>query len=231
MTPSAKKINKFGIALLSWFETNGRAFRWRSEHASEYELIISELLLQRTRAETVNRFLPHFLRKYRSWDDLSKGSEGSLQTALKPVGLWRRRAVTLKELAAEISRRGGKFPERREAIEALPGVGQYVANAIELFCYGLPRPLLDSSMARVLERYFGERKLADIRYDPYLQALASKVVEIDTPVRMNWAILDLAALVCVSGIPRCEDCPLSSTCRFPKEQDYTKTKGAFTPSA
>lgn len=29
-------------------------------------------------------------------------------------------------------------------------------------------------MARVLERYFGPRKLADIRYDPYLQDLATR---------------------------------------------------------
>ena len=44
-----------------------------------------------------------------------------------------------------------------------------VANAILLVCHEQPEPLLDSNMARVIERVFGPRKLADIRYDPYLQ--------------------------------------------------------------
>ena len=39
-------------------------------------------------------------------------------------------------------------------------------------------------MARVLERYFGPRNLADIRYDPYLQELAHKVVDADDAIHI-----------------------------------------------
>lgn len=46
-----------------------------------------------------------------------------------------------------------------------------------LVVYGIPEPLVDVNMVRVLERFFGPRKLADIRYDSYLQTLARQVVE------------------------------------------------------
>jgi len=70
-------------------------------------------------------------------------------------------------------------------------------------------------MARVLERYFGPRKLADIRYDPYLQKLAHRVVDCEAPAAVNWAILDLAALVCKARGPRCSQCPLSGDAGYP----------------
>ena len=119
--------------------------------------------------------------------------------------------IVLKRLAEAVNQRGGHLPSERGEIEALPGVGQYVANAIELIRWGRPRPLLDANMARVLERYFGPRKLADIRYDPYLQQLAHDVVDCDVSLTLNWAILDLASLVCRSQ-PACFRCPLWRRC-------------------
>ena len=95
----------------------------------------------------------------------------------------------------------------------MPAVGQYVASAVLLFCHERPEPLIDSNMARVLERYFGSRKLADIRYDPYLQRLARDVVGSDHPTLINWAILDFAALVCTPRNPRCQKCPLNRGCQ------------------
>jgi A/G-specific adenine glycosylase len=69
------------------------------------------------------------------------------------------------------------MPTVRAEIEALPGVGQYIANAVQLFAHETPAPLLDVNMARVLQGHYGPRQLVDIRYDPYLQALAYTVVK------------------------------------------------------
>jgi A/G-specific adenine glycosylase len=111
-----------------------------------------------------------------------------------------------------MSKTNGRFPEERRDIEALPGIGQYIANAVLLFCHDMPQPLLDVNMARVLERVFGPRQLADIRYDPYLQKLSEKVIKCETADELNWAILDLAATICLPRRPRCNDCPLVSMC-------------------
>ena len=50
-----------------------------------------------------------------------------------------------------------------------------------LLCHNQPFPMIDVNMARVLERYFGTRKLVDIRYDNYLQSLAKRVVSLREP--------------------------------------------------
>jgi len=211
--PAASEVLIFRGKVLEWFAKNGRRFPWRSNHASNYQRVIAEILLQRTKAETVANFYDHFMRKYPSWEKIAEASEEEVRQFLKPIGLWRRRAASITRLAKAMVERSGRFPRTREEIQLLPNVGQYITNAVLLFCHGEPQPLVDTNMARVLERYFGPRKLADIRYDPYLQDLAKGVVTCDDPVLMNWAILDLGATVCRPSNPLCSTCPISSNCR------------------
>jgi A/G-specific adenine glycosylase len=52
-----KKIEFFQHAILEWYHTNGRKFYWRKKGLSNYQLVIAEVLLQRTKAETVCCFL------------------------------------------------------------------------------------------------------------------------------------------------------------------------------
>ena len=95
-----------------------------------------------------------------------------------------------------------ELPCTREELEHLPGISQYMASAILLLCYGRKEPLLDVNMARILERVYGPRKLADIRYDPLLQDLAHSTVEVDKPTTVNWAVMDLAATTCLRNLPK-----------------------------
>ncbi|MCK4794000.1 MAG: hypothetical protein KAV87_60295 [Desulfobacteraceae bacterium] len=214
-----KRINKlkikwFQTQLAHWFELNNRKFPWRERNCSKYQLIIAEVLLQRTKAETIAIFFPFFIKQYPSWKSLSSVNKTRLKKDLKPIGLWKRRSDTLKRLSTAMAKRGGRFPRTRGEIEELPGVGQYIANAILMFCQDEPQPLLDMNMARVLERFFGSRKLADIRYDPYLQKLAREVLPRKRYKEFNWAILDFASLICKARKPLCLKCPLKIRCRY-----------------
>lgn len=212
-SPTQKKIELFRENLLKWFKEYGRLFPWRNKSTTIYQRIIAEILLQRTQAGTAARLLPEFLAKYPSWKTLSQATEGELAEYLRPIGLWNQRASALYRLASEMIKRNGRFPTQRTELESLPGIGQYIANAVLLFQYGERQPLLDSNMARLLERYFGPRKLVDIRYDPYLQDLSRKVLEVGNPKELNWAMLDHGALICTKN-PRCDECPLREGCLF-----------------
>jgi len=225
--PSMTKIRLFRRLLLGWYKNNGRIFPWRNKSATNYELIIAEILLQRTRAETVAEFYKDFVKRFPSWKKLAAARERDLSVFLRPIGLWRRRSRSLRLLANLISRRNGKFPRHREEINALPGVGQYIANAVLLLCYQKPQPLLDVNMARVLERVFGPRKLSDIRYDPYLQYLSSIAVKCRKPRELNWAVLDLAAIICKHNEPRCNNCPLKIICSYRRETITCKSKSGL----
>lgn len=213
-----KRINKlkikwFQTQLGHWFELNNRKFPWRKRNCSRYQLIIAEVLLQRTKAETIATFFPFFIKQYPSWKSLSSVNKTRLKKDLKPIGLWKRRCDTLMRLSTTMAKRGGRFPRTRGEIEKLPGVGQYIANAILMLCQDEPQPLLDVNMARVLERFFGPRKLADIRDDPYLQKLGREVLPRKRYKEFNWAILDFAAIICKANRPECEKCFLKEKCR------------------
>ena len=215
----SKKIVLFQESILEWFYRNGRHFPWRNPSASNYQKIISEVLLQRTQAGTVAKFFPHFIKKYPSWKKLGEASELELQEILKPIGLYKQRSSRMYKLAQEMRKRNGRFPDTRADVEELPMMGQYITNAYELFILKKSSPLLDVNMARVLERYFGPRKMADIRHDPYLQSLSGKVVKHNKIKHINWAILDFGALVCQKRNPHCEQCPLLNSCFYHRTSD------------
>jgi A/G-specific adenine glycosylase len=212
---SHEKIKLFQDKLLFWFKINGRHhLPWRKEGLSSYEIIIAEILLQRTKAETIDKFYEKFLQLFNNWTMIGNANIEIIENALKPIGLYRQRAKRLKDLALEMIRRNGILPNERNELEQLPFFGQYLVNAILLQIFSIPTPLLDVNMARVLERYFGKRKKADIRYDSYLQSLAYHTVNHTYSKDINWAILDFAAIVCKARKPHCEICILNDTCKF-----------------
>ncbi len=229
--PAEELLDWFRVHLSGWFAVNGRSFSWRCID-DEYRTVIAELFLQRTTAAAAEAFLPRFFRRFPTWEAIRQSQVDQLEHELRPVGLWRRRAASLRQLARQM-RNTPALPTRNDELRALPGVGQYIANAVSLVVHGERRPLLDSNMARVLERFFGPRQLADIRYDPYLQELASRVVDVDDPKAINWAILDLAAATC-RPTPRCDVCPLAGRCRTGgnrPEQPPSVLKAAMVPDA
>jgi A/G-specific adenine glycosylase len=207
------RITKLRRELLGWYALHGRALPWRSEEVSNYERICVEVLLQRTRAETVARLYPAFFARFENWAAIAAAGIPELEEYFRPMGLWQRRARSIKGLAEYATARDGYFPANPLELAAVPGVGQYVANAILLFQHGQARPLLDVNMARVLERYVRPRLLADIRYDPWLQAAAHWLVRSDRPILVNWAALDLASALCLPRTPRCGSCPLEPHCQ------------------
>jgi A/G-specific adenine glycosylase len=155
-----------------------------------------------------------FVESFPNWESIAAADSRTLEELLQPIGLWKRRSKSIRDLARAVGVLGGHLPQTRAGLEALPGVGQYVASAVLTLCHGGREPLLDTNMARVLERYFGPRQMADIRYDPYLQSLSREVLARGDPAQLNWGMLDLAAAVCVPRDPYCAACPLQTDCRF-----------------
>jgi A/G-specific adenine glycosylase len=198
--------------LLRWFDEHARAFPWRDPAATKYEQILSEILLQRTRAETVARFYPVFFARYPDWKALSRAKLEDLEEILRPLGLYRHRARRLYRLARDLKRRRGRVPCTSDELSASGFAGLYVTNAFELFVLRHRRPLLDVNMSRVLKRYFNSGVFIDVRHDRALQLLATDIIEVRRCKELNWAILDFAALVCRSRVPRCHACVLALHC-------------------
>jgi A/G-specific adenine glycosylase len=220
--PTPKNIKHFQETILLWYEEFGRHFTWRNKGLTHYQLVIAETLLQRTKAETVSKFYRQFIKDFPNWTALANADTSIIEEYLKPIGLYRQRSKRLKGLAEEMVKRKGKLPRDRVDLESIPFMGQYIANAVELVIFNEPSPLVDVNMARVLERYFGKRKMSDIRYDEDLQKLSYKIVKHQFSKELNWAILDFAALVCRARNPKCVECPLKARCLFFYNEIRTK---------
>lgn len=213
-----KKEQHFKRGIMRWFKENRRQFPWRKEDLSPYEVLIAEIMLQQTRAERVKEVYPQFIKRYPGWRELAEADIKKIEDSIRPLGLHRRRAQGVKKLAMSVMRSGAKNFHNLDDLTALPSVGIYIGRAVLVNCYGEPEAMLDVNMDRVLGRYFGSRRLADIRHDKELNDLARRLVNREAPREYNWAIMDFASLVCKSQNPDCSGCPISKYCRYNTER-------------
>lgn len=211
--PSAD-ISRFQSILLGWFTDYGQIFPWRQPGLTQYELVMAEALLQRTRADIVAQHYEPFLRAFPDWQALDAADASSLEPHIYSLGMAAQRGPKLLALAHEIVRRQGVLPTDRQQLATIPFFGYYLLNAIELLVFHRPAPLLDVNMARLLERYFGFRRRPELRRDPDLQQLAYRVVDHPASKFLSWSILDFATLMCRGHRPLCPECPINRDCCY-----------------
>ena len=93
-------------------------------------------------------------------------------------------------------------------------MGAYTAGAIASIAYGLPEPILDGNVARVLSRLFAidaAPEAASTKAE--LWSLARALVPADAPSHFNQAMMELGATVCTPRAPQCLVCPVAKSCR------------------
>ena len=212
-TKLEKKMKVFVERLLKWYATNKRHFSWRKRHLTPYEVLVLEILLQRTMAERVNEIFPEFIRRYPNPRALHKASERELLSLLKTLGLQKRRIKLLKALAKEmIDEYGKNFPTEIEEIVKLSGVGRYGASAVLCFSYGKPVALVDTNIARVIHRIFAQPVRDDPSSDDSMWRFVQRILPKDRARDFNWGLIDFGAMVCRAKNPLCNQCPMADIC-------------------
>lgn len=216
------KIKFFRKSLLEWFKVNGRIFPWRNENTSNYQIIISEILLQKTKAETVAKYYDIFFKKYPDWNKLTKATIINLEEILKPLGLQKHRAKRLFKIAQEYKNKKGSLPKNKQELNESSLASQYISGAYELFILNQRAALIDVNMSRLLRRFFHPKEFQDVRKDKIVIDLAQNVINVKSCKELNWAILDFSAMVCKSQKPDCLNCILKSRCEFHRQNNYIK---------
>lgn len=200
----------FRRAVLRWFRRKGRWFPWR-ERGDRYSVLVGEILLQRTRGETVAAVYEAFLHRWPTPEHLARATPREVAGVIRPLGL-AKRAPVLVRLGRELARRGGVPSDPKELMD-LPGVGPYAAHAVPVFAEGRALPLVDWVVARVLRRYFGLPAGRRPNADRELWLLAEQLARPGRARELWLGVLDLGAAVCRPE-PRCGQCPLRSGCAF-----------------
>jgi A/G-specific adenine glycosylase len=198
--------------VLDWFDEHGRDFPWR-ERPGPYRVLIAELLLQRTRADLVLSMYERFIARYPNAAALAGARPREVVSFLRPLG-FAHRSARLPQLARALcDRHGGEVPQSKEALLALPGVGEYVANAVLAVAFGERRPLLDPNVIRLIGRVVGRTSnRARPREDRALWDQLADLLPRRRAPEFALALVDLGAVICRPRRPRCYACPLRPRC-------------------
>jgi A/G-specific adenine glycosylase len=210
--PPAKTAAALRRRLLVWYAAKQRDLPWRRT-SDPYRIWISEVMLQQTQVATV---IPYYARFIASFPDLAALARADRQTILKHwEGLgYYRRAHHLHQAARELIASGaGRVPDRREVFRKLPGVGDYIANAVMSIAYDAPLAVVDGNVKRVLARLCGLTTAANhpAGHRKY-QAAADNLLDQRHPGTHNQALMELGALVCTPRNPDCGACPWQTAC-------------------
>lgn len=202
-------------ALVAWFRKSGRDYPWRRT-CDPYAVLVSEVMLQQTQISTVldRGYYVRWLERFPDFETLASAREDEVLKAWEGLGYYRR-ARSLHRLAKVVKEKhGGVFPQDRDAILALPGIGPYTAGAVASFAFGLPEPLVDGNVARVLSRIHDDATPVDSTAGVKLlwERAGVLVRSADDPRALNSALMELGQTYCTPAKPACDECPVRLQC-------------------
>lgn len=208
-----EKIEWFRHHLLTWAQHNLRDYPWRTT-SNPYSILVAEFLLQKTDADSVLPIYEAFLNSYPTLEQLALATVEEIGRLLQPLGLFFK-AERLSQTAKIITEKyKGEIPASETELLKLPGIGKYTARAILSQAFEQSTAVLDTNVARILERFFG---LEGGRVKSRCQILgsAAETVAPEREVgRWNLTLLDLGAIICTARNPKCSLCPLSARCHW-----------------
>ncbi|MBA3671258.1 MAG: A/G-specific adenine glycosylase [Gemmatimonadaceae bacterium] len=200
-------------------DANARSFFWREPGIHPFHILVTEILLAKTKAELAAPIALQVLARYSTPLALSLAKRRDLERLLFPLGLYRKRARHLIACATVIvERHAGEVPQQVAELMQLPYVGRYAAHAIACVAFDQAVPVIDANVSRIYLRVFSlpqppERLAA--AHD--LWSFAARVLPRTDAKKFNWAVLDLGGTVCTAKAPRCTECPIAICCDTGKQ--------------
>jgi A/G-specific adenine glycosylase len=172
-------------------------------------------MLQQTPVARVEPVWREWVARWPTPAALASASPAEVIRAWGKLG-YPRRALRLRETAAAlVERHGGRVPDDVAALEALPGIGSYTARAVACFGHGQPQPVVDTNVRRVVARLLhGRAQAGNARAADLADVASLTPADPARAVRFSVAAMELGALVCVAGTPRCAACPVRNRCAW-----------------
>jgi endonuclease-3 len=178
---------------------------------NDFTLLVAVVLSAQATDEGVNKAAKPLFAIANTPEKMVALGEDTVRDYIKTIGLFRGKAKNVIALSQQlIEKHGGKVPDDREALEALPGVGRKTANVVLNIAFGHPTIAVDTHLFRVGNRTGlapGKTPLA------VELALLKKVPKAYGRHAHHWLILH-GRYVCKARKPECWRCLISDICRF-----------------
>jgi len=198
---------------VTWFHSQGRKHLPWQQNKTPYRVWISEIMLQQTQVNTVIPYYERFMESFPTITHLANAEEDIVLHHWTGLGYYARARNLHKAAKLIIHEHNGQFPENIDDVIALPGIGRSTAGAILSLSLNQHHPILDGNVKRVLARNYlvdGHNGLA--LFNKILWQLSEQLTPTNDTGFYTQAMMDLGATICTRSKPKCQNCPLQSSC-------------------
>lgn len=206
-------MSDFAQRVLAWHAVHGRHDLPWQQNRDAYRVWLSEVMLQQTTVAAVIGYYQRFLKRFSNLSELAAAELDEVLSLWQGLGYYAR-ARNLHACARTIiEKHGGAFPQSREELEALPGIGRSTAAAICAQTWGQREAILDANVRRLLVRHLGIREWpgrSAVQRELWLAA-EDRLPKTQL-ANYTQGIMDLGAHICTARKPNCDDCPLQEDC-------------------
>ncbi|MDD6373930.1 MAG: A/G-specific adenine glycosylase [Bifidobacteriaceae bacterium] len=216
VNPHAVRAAACSAPLAAWWDANARDFPWRFGRTTPWGVLLSEVMSQQTPMQRVLPYWRDWMRRWPTPAALAEATPAEVITAWGSLG-YPRRALRMRECAIAVrDTYGGELPHTYDELVALPGVGDYTASAVMSFAFGKRIVVIDTNIRRVLSRAVDGAESRGGGATARDRRLAQDCLPEDAAQSVVWnqAVMELGAVVCTAGSPRCGECPVADVCAF-----------------
>jgi endonuclease-3 len=188
------------------------------EYTTPFELLVAVILSAQATDKSVNLATRKLFAEANTPEAILALGEDGLAGYVKSIGLFKGKARNIVATCRKlVDLHGGRVPEDRDALEALPGVGRKTANVILNTAFGQPTLAVDTHVFRVANRT-GLAPGKDVRAveDGLVNCIPSEFLH----DAHHWLILH-GRYVCKAAKPDCPHCPIADLCEY---GDKTKAR-------
>lgn len=175
-----------------------------------HELMIAGRLSAQCTDARVNLVTPELFSKYRSVDDFAEAELSELESIIKPCGLYKTKAKSIKEMCIRLRDvYGGVIPETIEELTTLPGIGRKTANLVMGDVHHKPAYVTDTHCIRIC----GRLGLTDSKEPVKVEMQLRDVIPPEKSSDFCHRLVLFGREFCKAPKPKCEGCPLYDICR------------------
>ena len=196
------------------------------DYVNPFTLLIAVVLSAQATDAGVNKATKSLFAKADTPAKMLALGEDKVREAVKTLGFFNAKARNIMGIAkALVEQHGGKVPQDRAALEALPGVGRKSANVVLNVAFGQPTIAVDTHIFRVANRTGLAPGATPLDVERGLErAVPPEYVH----NAHHWLILH-GRYVCKARKPECWRCVIADLCKFqPKTPapEITRAKAA-----
>ena len=183
------------------------------KYSSTFELLISVILSAQATDVSVNKATVKLYAIANTPEKIFSLGVTGLKTYIKTIGLFNTKAVNvIKTCDVLVREHNSVVPDKRELLEALPGVGRKTANVVLNTAFRQIAMAVDTHIFRISNRTGIAPGKNVLEVERRLTKLVPEEFLLDAH---HWLILH-GRYVCLARKPRCGACVIEDLCEFRK---------------